>query len=42
MIVLDDVGVVQLLQKRNLSDGSAWHSLLFRFQPDPLQRNDQI
>lgn len=31
---LDDVGVVQLLQNRNLADGGAGNALLLAFQSD--------
>ena len=38
----DDVVVFQLFQKRNLADGSAWHTLVFGLETDLLQGDDEV
>ena len=35
-----NVGVLQLLQQGDLSDGRAWHSLVLRLKPDLLHGNN--
>ena len=35
-----NVGMLQLLQQGDLSDGGAWHSLVLRLKPDLLHGNN--